>query len=106
MKKMTLDEKIGQLNLLTGGKATTGSAVSTGVEEKIKAGNVGGIFSLSSPVKIRKTQEIAVKNSRLKIPIIFGMDVIHGYKTVFPIPLALSCTWDMDLIEKFARTAA
>ena len=106
MQKMTLDEKIGQLNLLTGGEATTGSAVSTGVEEKIKTGNVGGIFSLSSPAKIRRTQEIAVKNSRLKIPIIFGMDVIHGYKTIFPIPLALSCTWDMDLIEKSARTAA
>lgn len=106
MQKMTLDEKIGQLNLLTGGEATTGSSVSTGVEEKIKAGNVGGIFSLSSPAKIRKTQEIAMKNSRLKIPIVFGMDVIHGYKTVFPIPLALSCTWDMDLIEKSARTAA
>jgi beta-glucosidase len=106
MSKMTLDEKIGQLNLLTGGEATTGSAVSTDVESKIKKGLVGGIFSLTTPARIRKAQEIAVQQTRLKIPIIFGQDVIHGYKTTFPIPLALSCTWDMALIEKTARIAA
>nr|WP_121270820.1 beta-glucosidase BglX [Pedobacter schmidteae] len=106
MSKMTLDEKIGQLNLLTGGEATTGSVVSTDVESKIKKGQVGGIFSLTTPARIRKAQEIAVTQTRLKIPIIFGQDVIHGYKTTFPIPLALSCTWDMSLIEKTARTAA
>lgn len=106
MSKMTLDEKIGQLNLLTGGEATTGSAVSTDVESKIKKGQVGGIFSLTTPARIRKAQEIAVQQTRLKIPIIFGQDVIHGYKTTFPIPLALSCTWDMALIEKTARIAA
>lgn len=106
MQKMTVDEKIGQLNLLTGGEATTGSVVSSGVESKIKAGNVGGIFSMSTPARIRKAQEIAVTQTRLKIPIIFGMDVIHGYKTMFPIPLGLSCTWDMKLIERSARIAA
>ncbi|WP_316817716.1 beta-glucosidase BglX [Pedobacter nyackensis] len=106
MSKMTLDEKIGQLNLLTGGEATTGSVVSTDVESKIKKGQVGGIFSLTTPARIRKAQEIAVQQTRLKIPIIFGQDVIHGYKTTFPIPLALSCTWDMALIEKTARIAA
>lgn len=106
MSKMTLDEKIGQLNLLTGGEATTGSVVSTDVENKIKKGQVGGIFSLTTPARIRKAQEIAVQQTRLKIPIIFGQDVIHGYKTTFPIPLALSCTWDMALIEKTARIAA
>ncbi|WEK18732.1 MAG: beta-glucosidase BglX [Candidatus Pedobacter colombiensis] len=106
MSKMTLDEKIGQLNLLTGGEATTGSAISTDVESKIKKGQVGGIFSLTTPARIRKAQEIAVQQTRLKIPIIFGQDVIHGYKTTFPIPLALSCTWDMALIEKTARIAA
>ncbi|SMC82371.1 beta-glucosidase BglX [Pedobacter nyackensis] len=106
MSKMTLDEKIGQLNLLTGGEATTGSVVSTGVEQKIKAGQVGGIFSLTTPARIRKAQEIAVTQTRLKIPIIFGQDVIHGYKTTFPIPLALSATWDMELIQKTARIAA
>jgi len=106
MSKMTLDEKIGQLNLLTGGEATTGSVVSTDVEGKIKNGQVGGIFSLTTPARIRKAQEIAVQQTRLKIPIIFGQDVIHGYKTTFPIPLALSCSWDMTLIEKTARIAA
>lgn len=106
LNKMTVDEKIGQLNLLTGGEATTGSVVSSDVEAKIKAGNVGGIFSMSSPARIRKAQEIAVTQTRLKIPVIFGMDVIHGYKTMFPIPLGLSCTWDMKLIERTARIAA
>lgn len=104
--KMTLDEKIGQLNLLTGGEATTGSVVSTGVEDKIKKGQVGGMFSLTTPARIRKVQEIAVTQTRLKIPMIFGQDVIHGYKTTFPIPLGMSTTWDMDLIQKTARVAA
>lgn len=106
LSKMTLDEKIGQLNLLTGGEATTGSVISKDVETKIKNGQVGGIFSLTTPARIRKAQEAAVTQSRLKIPIIFGQDVIHGYKTTFPIPLALSSTWDMALIEKTARIAA
>lgn len=106
MGEMTVDEKIGQLNLLTGGEATTGSVVSTDVESKIKKGQVGGIFSMASVGRIRKTQELAVTQTRLKIPIIFGMDVIHGYKTIFPIPLGLSCTWDMELIEASARIAA
>lgn len=106
MQKMTLDEKIGQLNLLTGGEATTGSVVSTGVEIKIKKGQVGGMFSLTTPARIRKAQEIAVTQTRLKIPIIFGQDVIHGYKTTFPIPLALSSTWNMEMIQKTARIAA
>ncbi|MHA4894458.1 beta-glucosidase BglX [Pedobacter sp. PWIIR3] len=106
LSKMTIDEKIGQLNLLTGGEATTGSAVSTNVEAKIKNGQVGGIFSMTTPARIRKAQEIAVNHTRLKIPIIFGQDVIHGYKTTFPIPLALSCTWDMSLIQQTARIAA
>lgn len=105
MKKMTIDEKLGQLNLLVGGEATTGSVVSSNVESKLKAGKVGGIFSLSSPEKTRKAQELALQ-SRLKIPVIFGMDVIHGYRTMFPIPLGMSATWDMDLIEKSARMAA
>ncbi len=106
LKKMTVEEKIGQLNLVTAGEAVTGSVVSTDVESKIKAGNIGGIFSMTSPAKIRKAQEIAISQSRLKIPIIFGMDVIHGYKTIFPIPLGLASTWDMGLIRKTARVAA
>ena len=105
LSKMTVDEKIGQLNLVTGGEATTGSAVSTGVEAKIAKGDVGGIFSLTTPQKIRKAQEIAMR-SRLKIPMIFGQDVIHGYKTTFPIPLALAASWDLPMIQKTARIAA
>ncbi len=104
---MTLEEKIGQLNLLTSGKGIpTGAVVSTDVEAKIKSGKVGGLFGLKGPEKIRQAQKIAVETSRLKIPLIFGLDVIHGYKTIFPIPLALSCSWDMNLIEKTARIAA
>lgn len=106
MQRMTLDEKIGQLNLLTGGEATTGSAVNTGIEAKIKAGQLGGLFSVSTPQRIRKIQELAVTQSRMKIPLIFGMDVIHGYRTLFPIPLGLSCSWDIGLIERTARIAA
>jgi beta-glucosidase len=106
MKKMTVDEKIGQLNLVTAGEVTTGTTASTGVEAKIAAGQIGGIFSMTTPKKIRAAQELAVNKTRLKIPMIFGLDVIHGYKTTFPIPLGLSATWDIPLIEKTARIAA
>jgi len=107
MKKMTLDEKIGQLNLVTpGGGILTGAVVSKGVEEKIRKGNVGGMFGVIGVNKIRQAQELAVNNSRLKIPMIFGSDVIHGYKTTFPIPLALACSWDTVMIERSARVAA
>lgn len=107
MNEMTLQEKIGQLNLLTpGGGIPTGEAVSTDVNSKIRAGKVGGIFGIAGPSKIRKAQDLAVKNSRLGIPLLFGSDVIHGYKTTFPIPLGLSCSWDMELIEKTAQIAA
>ena len=106
MSKMTVDEKLGQLNLLTPGGAVTGSVVSTDVEKKIKSGLVGGIFGTRGADKIRQMQEIAVNNSRLKIPLIIGSDVIHGHQTIFPIPLALSCSWDMEMIEKTARQAA
>ncbi|MFD2825916.1 beta-glucosidase BglX [Leeuwenhoekiella polynyae] len=107
LKKMTLEEKIGQLNLLTpGGGVATGSVVSKNVEEKIKAGNVGGLFGVTGPDKIRQAQEIAVKKTRLGIPLLIGSDIIHGYKTTFPIPLGLSSSWDMELIEKTAQIAA
>jgi beta-glucosidase len=105
MGKMTLEEKIGQLNLVVGGNISTGSAVSENVQQKIKAGEVGSILNI--PFETTKTaQELAVNESRLKIPILFARDVIHGYSTIFPIPLGLSCTWDMGLIEKSARIAA
>src|SRR4051812_39880051 len=107
MAKMTLDEKIGQLNLLTpGGGVATGAVVSSDVESKIKAGSVGGLFGVIGVDKIRQAQEVAVNGSRLKIPMIFGSDIIHGYKTTFPIPLGLACSWDMAMIERSAQIAA
>ena len=106
MKKMTLDEKIGQLNLPGSGDIVTGQASSSDVGKKIKEGSVGGLFNIKTVEKIRAVQKVAVEESRLKIPMIFGMDVIHGYQTAFPIPLALSCTWNMQAIEQSARIAA
>ncbi len=107
LAKMTLEEKIGQLNLIIPGGATvTGSVVSNNVEAKIKKGLVGGLFGFWSPEKIRKAQDLAVKETRLHIPMIFGLDVIHGHKTIFPIPLGMSASWDMGLIEQSARIAA
>ncbi|UZH56118.1 beta-glucosidase BglX [Salinimicrobium tongyeongense] len=107
LEKMTLEEKIGQLNLLTpGGGIATGSVVSEDVEAKIKAGQVGGVFGVSSPERVRQAQELAVKNSRLGIPLLIGSDVIHGYKTTFPTPLGLSSSWDMELIKETAKVAA
>ena len=106
MKKMTLDEKIGQLNLPGAGDITTGQASNSDIGKQITEGKVGGLFNIKSEAKIRDVQKVAVEQSRLKIPLIFGMDVIHGYETVFPIPLGLSCSWDMDEIEKSARIAA
>ena len=106
MSKMTLDEKIGQLNLPGAGDITTGQAGNSDIGKKISEGKVGGLFNIKSVSKIRDVQKVAVEQSRLKIPLIFGMDVIHGYQTVFPIPLALSCSWDMQKIEQSARIAA
>jgi beta-glucosidase len=105
MAKMTLEEKLGQLTLVTGGFSTTGAVVSKNVEQKIKAGEVGSILNVPFNFS-KKAQEIAVNDSRLKIPILFAADVIHGYTTMFPIPLGMSCTWDIGLIEKYARIAA
>ncbi|MEP6682248.1 MAG: beta-glucosidase BglX, partial [Parafilimonas sp.] len=106
MSKMTLDEKIGQLNLVTPGGAVTGSVVSTDVDSKIRNGQVGGLFGINGPDQIRQAQDIAVKNSRLHIPLFFGLDVIHGHRTIFPIPLGLSCSWDIPMIEQSAHIAA
>jgi len=106
MAKMTLEEKIGQLNLLTPGGAVTGAVVSKDVGAKIRAGKAGGIFGIRGAEKVRQVQEIAVNESRLGIPLLVGLDVIHGHQTIFPIPLGLSCTWDMKLIEQTARLAA
>lgn len=106
MKKMTLEEKIGQLNLPVTGEITTGQAKSSDVAKRIRAGEVGGLFNLKGVERIRDVQKQAVEESRLGIPLLFGMDVIHGYETVFPIPLGLSCTWNMKAVEESARIAA
>jgi len=106
MAKMTLEEKLGQLNLPTSGDITTGQANSSNVAKNIEQGKVGGLFNIKSVQKIKEVQKIAVEKSRLKIPLLFGMDVIHGYETTFPIPLALSCTWDLNLIKRSAQIAA
>ena len=106
MKKMTLEEKIGQLNLPSSGDIVTGQAQSSDLGKKIREGKLGGLFNIKTVSKIKEVQRIAVEQSRLKIPLIFGMDVIHGYQTVFPIPLGLSCSWDLKLIEQSARIAA
>src|SRR5215217_7799626 len=106
MGKMTLDEKLGQLNLPVSGDIVTGQAKSSDIAKKIREGKVGGLFNLKTVAKIKDVQRIAVEESRLKIPLIFGMDVIHGYETVFPIPLGLSCSWDMNLIQRSAQIAA
>lgn len=86
MNKMTLKEKLGQLNLPVTGDIVTGQAKSSDVANKIKRGEVGGLFNLKGVEKIKEVQKIAVEQSRLHIPLLFGMDVIHGYETVFPIP--------------------
>lgn len=106
MSRMTLEEKLGQLNLPVTGDIVTGQARESNVAEDIRAGKVGGLFNLKGAKAIREVQRIAVEESRLGIPILFGMDVIHGYETVFPIPLGLSCSWDMEAIENSARIAA
>lgn len=106
LAKMTLDEKIGQLNLPSSGDFTTGLAKSSDIGKKVEQGLVGGLFNIKGADKIRAVQKVAVENSRLKIPLIFGMDVIHGYETTFPIPLGLAASWDMNLIQQSARVAA
>ncbi len=106
MKKMTLEEKIGQLNLLTLGITVTGPVLSCSVEEKVRAGTVGGLFNAITPETTRKLQELAVNETRLGIPLLFGFDVIHGHRTIFPIPLGLAAAWDMDLVQRTARAAA
>ena len=106
MKKMTVEEKIGQLNLPVSGEIVTGQAQNSDVAKKIEQGLVGGLLNLKGVEKIRDVQKLAIEKSRLGIPLIFGMDVVHGYETIFPIPLGLSCSWDMEAIRKSARVAA
>ena len=106
MSRMTLDEKLGQLNLPPSDDIVTGQTINSNIGAAVARGQVGGTFNIKGAEKIRDLQKIAVEKSRLGIPLLIGMDVIHGYETVFPIPLGLSCTWDMDAVEKSARVAA
>lgn len=106
MSKMTVEEKLGQLNLPPSDDIVTGQTINSNIGSAVARGEVGGTFNIKGAEKIRELQRIAVEESRLGIPLLIGMDVIHGYETVFPIPLALSCSWDPDAIESTARTAA
>jgi beta-glucosidase len=106
LARMTLEEKIGQLNLVSVGFDVTGPVVSEHVEEKIRNGLVGGVFNTFTPVAVRKLQEMAVTQTRLGIPLLFGFDVIHGHRTIFPVPLGLSSSWDLEAVERSARIAA
>lgn len=106
MAKMTLEEKLGQLNQLSGDDITTGAPSQTKIGKELIAGHVGSVLNVQGVDKIRLLQEVAVKESRLGIPVLVGLDVIHGYETLFPIPLGVSCTWDMKGIEEGAHIAA
>ncbi len=106
MSKMTLKEKLGQLNLLPAGNITTGAAQNNPIVHQIKDGELGGVFNIKGLDEIRTLQEMAIKKSRLGIPLLVGMDVIHGYETIFPVPLALACSWNLEGIENSARVAA
>ncbi len=106
LSKMTTGEKIGQLTLYTSGWDITGPVLNENYRRDILAGRCGNIFNAHTVAYNRVLQKIAVENTRLKIPLLFGYDVIHGYKTIYPIPLAESCSWDLDLMEKSARLAA
>jgi len=106
MQKMTLEEKIGQLNLVSVGFDVTGPVVSQNVDANIKKDLVGAVLNTFTPVAARKLQQEAIQNTRLHIPLILGYDVIHGHRTIFPIPLGLAASWDLDALERSARIAA
>ena len=106
LSKMTLKEKLGQMNLLPAGNITTGAVQNNPIVQQIKDGELGGVFNIKGLNEIRTLQEMAIKKSRLGIPLLVGMDVIHGYETIFPVPLALACSWNLQGIENSARVAA
>jgi len=103
---MTTEEKIGQMTLFTSDWDVTGPTMRLGYKEDIKNGKVGAIFNAFGVKYLRELQQLAVENTRLNIPLLFGYDVIHGYKTIFPLPIAQACSWDLGMIEKSDRIAA
>lgn len=106
MSRMTIEEKIGQLNQLPGDDITTGSPLQTSIGQEVVKGRVGSVLNVQGVEKIRELQRIAVEQTRLGIPLLVGLDVIHGYETLFPIPLGLASTWDMEGIKESAHIAA
>lgn len=110
LAKMTLEEKVGQLNQYSSQLDLTGPPPTAGAQkamyDQVRAGLVGSMLNITGAAETRRAQEIALENSRLKIPMIFGYDVIHGYKTIFPVPLGEAATWDPAAVEKSARVAA
>ena len=110
LAQMTLEEKIGQMNLYNGFWDVTGPTPQEGTAadkyQHLEEGSVGAMLNIHGTENVRKIQEIAVNKSRLGIPVLFGYDVIHGYKTLSPIPLAEAASWDMEAIEQSARIAA
>lgn len=105
MAKMTVEEKLGQMNLMPGTSATTGELKNSPLLQLIEEGKLGTVLNQKGVEGIRQLQD-AAKKSRLGIPVLVGMDVIHGYETIFPIPLGMSCSWDLKAIEQAARIAA
>ncbi len=106
LDKMTLEEKIGQLTLYTTDWGSTGPTIREGYKNDIRSGACGNLFNSHTVGFVRDLQRIAVEETRLKIPLLFGFDVIHGYKTIFPIPLGEAASWDLEAIEKSARVAS
>jgi beta-glucosidase len=106
MRRMTLEEKIGQLNLLSMGFDKNGPLLNKESETQIRQGLLGGVFGVYTPTAARTLQSLAVTKSRLGIPLLLGFDVIHGHRTIFPIPLGLSCSWNPEAIGQSARIAA
>lgn len=106
LQRMMLEEKIGQLVQYSAGQATGPTSGRTDDTDMIRKGQVGSLFNVTGSQKTNVLQRVAVEESRLHIPLMIGLDVIHGYRTTFPIPLALAATWDPSLVEKTARVAA
>src|SRR5205085_12178912 len=106
LQKMTLEEKIGQLVQYSAGQATGPTSGRTDDRDMVRKGQVGSLFNVAGSKQTNALQHIAVDESRLHIPLIFGLDVIHGFRTTFPIPLGLAATWEPELVEKAARVAA
>lgn len=104
--RMTLEEKIGQLTLLTSDWESTGPSMRESYKQDIAAGRVGAIFNAYTARYTRELQQMAIEGTRLKIPLLFGYDVIHGHRTIFPISLGEAASWDMDAVEKSARVSA